>query len=85
MAISLPGSNIIYNNISFSSRTYFMFDMTLPKSIIQLPLYGNQINESYDLGINSSVLIFSEHSFGYSKQLSDINYTLIAQRSIPNG
>ncbi len=74
MAIALPFSSITYNNISFSSRNYFCIDATLPKSLIELALYGNQQNQSYNLDINNSINIFSEYSFGYSKLISSISF-----------
>ena len=71
-AISLPFSSISYKNFSFSSRTYLMFDSTLPKSLIKLPLYGNQLNENYNLNINNSINIFLEHSLGYAVDYSGL-------------
>ena len=74
MAISLPFSSIVYNNISFSSRSYYSLDATLPKALIELPLYGNQQNQLYNLDINNSINIFSEHSFGYSKLINSFSF-----------
>ena len=65
-AISLPFSSINYKNFSFSSKAYLMFDSTLPKSLVKLPLYGNQLNENYNLNINNSINIFLEHALGYA-------------------
>ena len=69
-SISLPFSNIVYNNISFSSRNYCLIDGNLPKSFIELALYGNQENQIYNLDISNSINIFSEHSFGYAKKIN---------------
>ena len=74
IAYSLPFSSIVYNNISFSSRNYYFINATLPKSLMELTLYGNQQNQSYNLDINNSINIFSEHSFGYSKSINSIYF-----------
>jgi len=72
-AFSLPFSSIVYNNFSFSSKTYSFVDMVFPKSLIELALYGNQANQSYDLDINNSINIFSEHAFGYAKMINSVS------------
>ena len=69
----MPLSDIIFNNISFSSRNYLMLDAGIPKSLMQLTLYGNELGEVYDLGMNNSLNIFSENSFGYSKKIKNIS------------
>ena len=76
IAFSLPFSNIIYNNISFSSRSYCFIDATFPKAVMELALYGNQQNQSYNLDINNSINIFSEHTIGYSKSINSISIGL---------
>tara|TARA_B100000029_G_scaffold437986_1_gene453526 strand:- start:348 stop:1862 length:1515 start_codon:yes stop_codon:yes gene_type:complete len=73
MAFALPFSSIVYNNFSFSSRAYSFIDTVFPKSLIELALYGNQVNQSYNLDINNSVNIFSEYAFGYSKMIDAIS------------
>ena len=76
IALSLPFSNIVYNNISFSSRSYCFIDATFPKALMELALYGNQQNQSYNLDINNSIDIFSEHTVGYSKSINSISIGL---------
>ena len=70
IAFALPFSSIVYDNFSFSSRNYCFIDAVLPKSLMELALYGNQQNQSYNLDINNSINLFSEHAFGYSKSMS---------------
>ena len=47
IAFALPFSSIVYDNFSFSSRNYCFIDAVLPKSLMELALYGNQQNKSY--------------------------------------
>ena len=76
IALSLPFSNIVYNNISFSSRSYCFIDANFPKALMELALYGNQENQSYNLDINNSINIFSEYTVGYSKIINSISIGL---------
>ena len=72
-AINLPFSDIAYNNISFSNKNYFMFDGHLPRSIMELILYGNELNKNYDLSLENSINIFSESSIGYAKSFNSFS------------
>ena len=65
LSISMPFSNIVYNNISFSSKTYFWMDANLPSSIIDLTLYGNQFDKQYKLNIDGSMNLINEFCLGY--------------------
>tara|TARA_B100001250_G_scaffold354107_1_gene327797 strand:+ start:741 stop:2261 length:1521 start_codon:yes stop_codon:yes gene_type:complete len=73
IAFSIPFTDIIYNNISFSSRSYCSLDANLPQSLIALTLYGNKMNSSYNLNIDNSINFFSEHAIGYSKSINSIS------------
>ena len=73
IALNLPFSDIIYNNISFSSKTYFMLDAHIPKSCVELILYGNELNKAYDFSLNNSINIFSESSIGYAQSFNSFS------------
>ena len=76
IALSLPFSNIVFNNISFSSRNYCFIDANFPKALMELALYGNQQNQLYNLDINNSINIFSEYTLGYAKSINSISIGL---------
>ena len=50
-----------------------MFDGHLPRSIMELILYGNELNKNYDLSLNNSINIFSESSIGYAKSFNSFS------------
>ena len=67
MAFNLPFTDIVFNNISFHNRVYFVNESNLPQSFVKLLLYGNEPNEIYSLNGSSNINIFSESGLGYSK------------------
>tara|TARA_Y100001970_G_scaffold228861_1_gene283638 strand:- start:7661 stop:9118 length:1458 start_codon:yes stop_codon:yes gene_type:complete len=71
LALNLPFSDVVYNNISFHSKTYAISQLNLPQSLVQLALYGNQPNQNYNLNAKGSIDIISEYSIGYSKKISN--------------
>jgi len=73
-AFSLPLSDISFNNISVSNKNYFMIDGHLPKSFMELVLYGNELNKNYDLSLSNSINIFSENSIGYAKTFNHYSF-----------
>ena len=74
LSISMPFSNIVYNNISFSSKTYFWMDANLPSSIIDLTLYGNQFDKQYKLNIDGSMNLINEFCLGYGNYNNLFSY-----------
>jgi len=73
LGVTLPFSDVVFNNFSFSSKIYSISELELPKSFIRLALYGNEPEESYDLNIKNEITIFSESSIGYSKKFNNIS------------
>ena len=61
LALNLTFSDVVYNNISFHSKTYSMAEVNFPKALIQLALYGNQPNQNYNLNATGSINIISEY------------------------
>ena len=53
-----------------------MFDGHLPRSIMELILYGNELNKNYDLSLDNSINIFSESSIGYAKSFNSFSVGL---------
>ena len=72
LGITLPFSDVVFNNFSFSSNIYSISEIELPKSFVRLALYGNEAEQSYDLNIKNEINIFSENSIGYSKKIDNI-------------
>lgn len=72
--LPIPFSNFVYNNISFSSRTYFWFETVFPESLMDLTLYGNQFNKQYDMTFENSIDLINEHSIGYANTLGSFSY-----------
>ena len=74
LAFNLPFSDIIFNNISFHNRVYFINDLSLPQSFVKLLLYGNEPNETYSLNSSSNINAFTESALGYSKKIKNLSY-----------
>tara|TARA_B100000676_G_scaffold50449_2_gene49532 strand:- start:3436 stop:4887 length:1452 start_codon:yes stop_codon:yes gene_type:complete len=74
LAFNLPFSDIVFNNISFHNRVYFINKSSLPQSFVKLLLYGNEPNETYNLNASSNVNIFTESALGYSIKSEDLLY-----------
>tara|TARA_A100001011_G_scaffold400787_1_gene518835 strand:- start:46818 stop:48269 length:1452 start_codon:yes stop_codon:yes gene_type:complete len=74
MAFSIPFSEIVFNNISFHNRAYFINESNLPQSFVKLLLYGNEPNEIYSLNGSSNANIFTESALGYSKKINNFSY-----------
>lgn len=74
MAFNLPFTDIVFNNISFHNRVYFVNESNLPQSFVKLLLYGNEPNEIYSLNGSSNINVFSESGIGYSKKINNLAY-----------
>ena len=74
LSFSMPFSDIVYNNFSFSSKTYFWIDANLPSSIMDLTLYGNQFDKQYKLNIDGSMNLINEFCLGYGNYNDFFSY-----------
>ena len=50
-----------------------MLDAHIPKSCVELILYGNELNKAYDFSLNNSINIFSESSIGYAQSFNSFS------------